>query len=603
MLVSEILNLLPGSLEWMVLFNLTNVGRIANYETIRGMYHLPPEVPLEPYSHVVLTDQGRFLAPHEGFKLLNPETSEIWDANQVPNSLGDRYAERLALVDPDVADCLGLAETPPFAPVLLHLRLEGDRGKAQAIFDREPDFTHYELLQAVGVKFLAGEQQEDYYLAHFQNRLPIHIHAGILSHFSRTAHCNIFFFRHGNIDAPLEAGLLSAAQVRIEWSKKRCLQNLADLADRACESSLSMTCLPPAPEPAFPYGDLVPLGFVLRALQQAIASPTAIPETKAAYDRLQTHVMQQQEDELWAFHQQRLITATDSSLVLLGLHEVASVEALERFSNQQGAYYPQLWSTAKEPGKMLIDQQCQHWCQPDYATTCVIRGLRWAAGLTEKTPIDYLQAGFDTRSGLYFANPYLVDWVLAESIRADATAGELRDRLRTETLNSLNQDYSFGHFDVTLSTALGILTLGTLGVADRTIRALQLRLMELLNDIASQPVSTPFYSTLHIDDSVANEERVAMQVNEFLSRGKHHQKQIRTISAQLHHISLYQDTHQMITTALCSLALAQPCDPTKYTTWQSIQPGQSHPHPRYTCQNHSEYIAKFALPPYLTPGV
>jgi hypothetical protein len=123
MLVSEILKLLPNSVEWMVLFNLSTVGQITNHDTIRAMYHLPADIPLDPYSHAVLTDQGHFLAVLEGSKLVNADTLEILDTDLSPHALSDRYAHRLKLVTPDDADCLGLAEMAPFSPVLLHLPL------------------------------------------------------------------------------------------------------------------------------------------------------------------------------------------------------------------------------------------------------------------------------------------------------------------------------------------------------------------------------------------------------------------------------------------------------------------------------------------------
>lgn len=593
MQISEILKLLPASLEWMVLFNLSAIISLADADTVRAMYHLPPTAALSPYSHVVLTSDGRFLASRSGNKLVEAETGEIWDIDRTPHSLSDRFVQRLALVAVDEADCLGLAESAPFSPVLLHLRLKGDCGKAVGIFDREPSFDHYELLQAVGVKFLGGEQQAEYYVAHFQNRLPIHIHAGILSHFSRTAHCNVFFFRHGNIDASLEAGLLQAAQVRVQWAEQRSLAGLARLATTACGRSLSMTCQPPAPAPSFPYGDLVPLGFVLRALRQTAKNAPA--ECDAAHTQLQAHVLDQQEDQLWAFHNQRLITATDSSLVLLGLQEPASVEALEQFADGQGGYYPQLWAESAEPGKMVIDESCRHWCQSDYATTCLVRGLRREAGLSETTSIDYLTANFEHRSGLFFTNPYLVDWMLAEAVRDDPQGQGLRDQLHTEVMASLNVDYSFGLYDEALSTALGLLTLSALGVNDRTIRVLQLRLMELINYPIQKTPAMPFYSTLRVDEQVPEAAQGMVQLNEFFNRSQSGQKQLRTISGQLHSISFYLDTYQMITTSLFALALAQPCDATVQRSDVEAAPC----HPRYRCNTHSEYIAKFALPPYL----
>jgi hypothetical protein len=245
---------------------------------------------------------------------------------------------------------------------------------------------------------------------------------------------------------------------------------------------------------------------------------------------------------------------------------------------------------------MVVDESCQHWCQTDYATTVLIRGLRQAAALPEKTTIEFIKAGFATRSGLYFANPYLVDWLLAEAIRNDRQADSLRDDLLAEVIASLNPDYSFGEYDVALSTALGILTLGALGVNDRTILLSQMRLMELMSDSNLQTIAIPFYSTLQISEELSARSQVTLKLGEFFNRLDHGQKQIRTISGQLHSISLYLDTHQMITTALVALALAQPCDATQRT---ELSP-RADRHPRYRCQNHTDYIAKFALPPYLS---
>ncbi|AFY58619.1 hypothetical protein Riv7116_6270 [Rivularia sp. PCC 7116] len=596
MLVSEILRFLPDSLEWMVLFDLPAIQKLTNLSTIKAMYHLPEDIDLEPHSHIVLTSAGRFLAFQNQLKLVEAISQEELSV-ELTSSLANRFQNRLKLVPVDESHCLGLGEQPPFSPVILHLRLENDLGRATAIFEREPSFEHYELLRAVGVKFTGGELKDDYYLARFQNRLPVHIHAGILSHFSRTAHCNIFFFQHGNIDNALEDGLLKASQVRINWTKQQCLQSLTQLATISCEKTLSMTCQPPAPQKPFAYGDLVPLGFVLKALNEVDTKENS--ELDTAKQKLQQFLLNQQQDQLWAFHTQRLITATDSSLVLLGLDKPESVEALERFSDGEGGYYPQLWSKYQEPGKMLLDESCSHWCQPDYATTCLVRWLRNSAGLETKTDLEYLADGFSQRAGLYFANPYLVDWMLAEAIREDKNAATLRERLLVEIIASMNEDFSFGKYDVALSTALGILTLAALGVSDRTICAAQLRLLELIGEKSS--ISIPFYSTLCHDSELNSQEKLALQLNETFTRSKDGQKQIRSINGQLHSISLYLDTHEMITTAICALALDRNSDLNK---WQvnrnSSNSNYSNScHPRYQCKTHSQYIAKFALPPYL----
>ena len=592
MLVSEILHTLPASLEWMVLFNLSAIRELADGATTRAMYHLPKEIDLEPYSHVVLTSFGRFLALHNESKLIEPVSGKSWTREQVKSSLYERFASIIALFPVDEADCLGLGEQSPFSPVLLHIKIKAGYGEAQAIFERAPCVEHYELLRAVGVKFLGGETKGEYYLAQFQNRLPIHIHAGILSHFSRTAHCNLFFLQHGNIDPLLEAGLLKALTSRVNYGNEHSLQALAKLAQEAVEQPMAMTCQPPQPGKPFPYGDLVPLGFVLKALNAAESS-------LEARQALSQFILSKRQGNLWAFHTDRLITSTDSALVLQGLNEPEAVEALELFADGQGGYYPQLWSSEKQPGKMVFDESCRHWCQSDYATTCLIRALRKDAGLESKTSTDYLAAGFENRSGLYFANPYLVDWVLACAISLDESAAQLRQKLLAEILASMNEDYSFGIYDVAMSTALAILSMAALGFKGRTMQVAQLRLLEFIDSHGLLPAATPFYSSLQIDHEIPAHTLLGLLMSQTAANtSANQQKQIRKMQGQYHGISLYVDTHQMMTTALAALALSQKCSSDRQDLDLSSYKQQIHP--RYQCLNHSEYIAKFALPPYLS---
>ncbi len=66
-------------------------------------------------------------------------------------------------------------------------------------------------------------------------------------------------------------------------------------------------------------------------------------------------------------------------------------------------------------------------------------------------------------------------------------------------------------------------------------------------------------------------------------------------------VSLYEDRDRMISTALAVLALTQ-ADPT--TERNATLPMQDRDgcHPRYRCEDHMEYIAGFALPPYTAEG-
>lgn len=604
MLVSQILKTLPAPLEWMVLFNLSAIHKLANANIIRAMYHLPSELELEPYSHVVLCSEGRFMAFSDESKLIEPISGNTWTCEQIKLSLYERFSSRLALFPVDEADCLGLGEMSPFSPVLLHLKIKAGYGDAQAIFEQEPSQKDYELLKAVGVKFLGGETKDSYYLARFQNRLPIHIHAGILSHFSRTANCNVFFLRHGDIDEHLKDGLVKAATSRVIWGRNKSLQTLAQLAQSACQQPMAMICQPPPPEQPFPYGDLVPLGFLLKALNQAtsvlsnnVENPALAMLTDSVVNagrELKQFLLGKSQNQLWAFHTDRLITATDSALVLQGFDHLDSIEALEMFADGQGGYYPQLWSEDKQEGKMLVDESCIHWCQSDYATTCLIKALRQKVGLETKTSTEYIAAGMDNRSGLYFANPYLVDWFVACAISKDESSASLREQLLAEILASMNDDYSFGVYDVAFSTALAILCMAELGFKGKTLLLSQLRLLDFMDAQGSWPVAIPFYSSLRINEEISANVLLRMLMTQ-QSIGTE-QKQIRKVQEKYYEISLYLDTHSIITTSLAALALAERTSEIN-SDWQ-LKTSQQSVHPRYKCCNHSEYIAKFALNAY-----
>jgi hypothetical protein len=240
---------------------------------------------------------------------------------------------------------------------------------------------------------------------------------------------------------------------------------------------------------------------------------------------------------------------------------------------------------------MAVDQSNRHWCQADYTTTCLVSALRHAHGLPAKTPLAYLAAGFEARSGLYFANPYLVDWVLAWALQGQTGAAALREQLVAELLAGMNDDYSFGKYDPALSTALAILSLAALGYRGQLIRLAQLRLLEFQEAEGLWPETTPFYSSQFFDHTRIPAGRLFnLLLND---RGR----QLVQVQNDYHALTFYRDTHRMIGTALATLALSERCEQALGRGPAPRSSGSGHP--RYQCRNQAEYIVNFALPPYL----
>jgi len=359
-------------------------------------------------------------------------------------------------------------------------------------------------------------------------------------------------------------------------------QRLTTLAREACQRSIPMICIPPAPQKPFPYGDLVPLGFLLLALRHVADHD----EAAALLASLETLLASRKQGDIWAFHTGRLITATDSALILLGLNDVTAVDALERFHDGQEGYYPQLWSQEPRPDFMLLTENVRHWCQPDYATTCLIRWHRMRHGLPPHTSLAYLEDGFEQRSGLYFANPYLVDWVFALAIQKDDQAETLQQRLLQEVCASQHRDGAFGSYDRMLSTALAVLTLAALGENDGRIAQAQRWMAEEYGRHPAADAPIPFYSSDMLDDDPRS-------FSALLHLKALNGERIATVGKTYHAISYYQDTSLMILPALTALALGIPANNT------SDAADERPSHPRYQCKTHAEYIARFALPPYI----
>jgi hypothetical protein len=576
----------------MVLFDLSTLRKLVADTSVRGMFFLPESTELDLHSHVVLTSQGTLAANRYTPKLIDPISKTVFSEGEMEASLYERFSDRFDLFPVDDVDCLAIGETPPFPPVLLHLRAEAGYGEARAVFAEAPSEQHYELLKAIGVEYLGGSREGPYYVARFRNHLPIHIHSGMLARFTRTSHCNLFFLRHGSIDRQLESGLIKASTGRVSWAAQRAREAVVRLANEAANGELALTCQPSPPTEPFASGDVVPLGFLLKALN-CHTSPASIFRDVEVRKRLISLLQHRRQESLWPHKAGGPVSSTASALVLQGsFRDPEGLEALEVFADGRGGYYSRLLSDERAPGAMASDGGNGYRCQPDFATTCLIRALRNDAELDTKASAQYLASRFESRSGLYFANPYLVDWALASALEKEQSARKLRNLLATEILASMNDDYSFGLFDVPMSSAFAILSLAALGHRNRILRMAQLRLLDFMEPDGTFPAGTPFYCA-----------RVVKQQERALAgtpaRGDGEERRVIRVDREPYEVSLCLDGRNAISTASATLALLTECSPAARDS-DPVGERWGEAHPRYRCRDHAEYVQKFALPPYVS---
>jgi hypothetical protein len=571
-----LVNQLPDAAEWAVVFRADSLFKQISLPKCVTMMGFPAGTELLGCVAVALTSLGKCLAFHAN----GPWT---WPAHGPQHHSGATVAGRLAprlslLAGIERVDCIGFGQLPTLSPVVMALTINGAGVvTAEALFDQQPPERGYDLLAAVGVHSLGGKWRHGYWCARFTNRLGDHLVSAELAGFSRTAHCNLFFLNHGRVNDRLEAGLLLAADTRIQHGLRTAAASAVELILTARRTHLSMTCVPPAPQSSYPCGDVVPLGLLAFSLGSI---PNSKPAVKAACALADRFLEGYSVGNLWPFHHGRLPTAIDTALVLLGQKNTQGIEALEAFSDGAGGYLPQLSSDEGSALHMRREEATQHWHRPDFVTTCLVRALRRSSGMVLSTPVEWLEERFDRRAGLFFANPHLVDWALALAIAGDEDAPQLRKALAAEILSSRNADGSFGRFDQPLSTAAAIAALAALGHRSRAICVAQLQLLGWLEAQGHGPTTTPFFSSrsLAVD---------AMQ-GVLCGRG------LLAVETEWHALSLYEDTHRMVLHAFVMLALQVPSDPS-----DPIPAPAGAPHPRYLAPTPSVYIEGFALPPYV----
>jgi hypothetical protein len=552
---------LHASVPSLVLFRLAALRPFLDDESLRRMLRLDG-VDLAAVSHAALTPFGSLVAGEDG-RVWHPRFGAPPPVSRQESLLG-AYGPWLEALPASEPDCLGVGRRGGELAVALHVRVEGRDATGVAAFADEPSLRDYDLLRTVGVEYLGGERRGRWYLARFANRLDEHLSAARLARFARTDHCNLFFIGGGELDERLAGGLRDAATARIADGLAHVRSALTAFALQAEPPALLSVPAPPA-QPA-PYGNVVPFGIALAALRDA-------PGAVTAQDAVARRLLAEQREGLWPFHAGGLPTATDTALVQLGFED-PELAPLEAFGTPGGGYVPQLWGVRRTATRMQAEPATRHWCQPDVATTALVVAHRHRAGLPAGAAEDWLAQRFDRRSGLFFANPYLVDWALARALGEQR--GDLRHRLRDEIAASVRPDHAFGGYDEGLSTALAILALASLGERGRIVRLAQLRLLDFLEPDGRLAPAVPFYSSVLAGPST----RPATP-------------QVRQVGDHMHAITYYVDVARIMTTAFAALALAVPADD------GPAEAGSAPPHPRYVCRDVESYVTGFALAPFV----
>lgn len=581
MSAAAVLDRLSGALEWAVLFDLPSIREHARDDvTVRGAFGLPPELELDRVTHVALTSGGPY-ALRDG--KLEPYASGP-PAGLDGASLGDAYAGLLGRLDVERAACIGLGRLDGYPPVVMAVELDADgAGRGEALFAAPPSRQAWELLAAVGVRPVGDTETVEEGALHrvrFAYSLSTHLEAARLGKFARTASCNRFFLRHGELDGQLGDGLVSAARDRLAAVRQTAFDEALDLAEAGLLGELApMTAV--CARRREPYGDTVPLALLLAALGR-VPSADRLDRTLEAVTGLRALLRSLEHDGGWAFHRGTVTTGLDSALVLLGLRDPAALDALERFREPSGGYSA---DRTGEPGPSTVaaNPATAHWRGPDLATTALVRALRRSEGLPA-TPAGWFSARFAGRSSVFVANPWLLDWLLALALEADpdAAAAELRSRLAAELLAGRNEDGSFGGPDErVLATASAVLALHALGVRDRRLALAQLALAGEASRwrSAGRAPAVPFVSSVRLGSDSAAVRRLLRGDGVVLADGEPFE------------LTLYEDTSGAVAAALVALALSRPGDP--------ADPGEPSPtgpaHLRYRCDSIDDYVARVGL--------
>ncbi len=539
-----------------VAFHLPSVREVADDDQIRGMYFLDESVDLDSIEAIAMAPGGASMLLKDGTVRLPPACPRSQESGP---SLLDSHAEELRHLEPLGRLCIGVGRIAGLPPVALALDFENGFARGAAVLRSEPRGGGLDLLSAIGVGILSTTTLSDGRVrVELENRLAAHLDAARLSQYRRTGNCNRFFLSHGEADGDLERGLVEAARARIAAGRERLATATIEVATRALDESLALHQRPPGATETKPYGDLVPLGFLGAALIAVRDAGGGEADAAAkTLTRLRTHVDSHRRHGLWGYSRGCIPTSTDTALVALaGLDP--DFDALESLRGDSGGFIPQAVTTEGGGDAMRRTPATAHWEEEDIPTTALVEAMRLDAGLDPIIDARWLLQRFRKWGGLYFTPPTMGLWALArfasrlpERPAAASTEeepdiawdGELRSVLIRMVHAARRVRESGSDLDPVLRESLGILALAELGAADRFALSGQVRVLAAWE--RDEGVETPFHSTLIRRPARDFGELMSMQADPSTA----------FLYDTAHAVTLYEDPHRLVVTALACLAL------------------------------------------------
>ena len=123
MLASDVLGCLPPWLDSIVLFRVPPLRAFLTEDTLRQMFGLSVDVPIDDLSHIVVMPGGPVVAFADRPEVMVVPARTTGPAVRLSPSALDRYRDVLGPFGIDEADCLGLGALAPRQPVVLHVTI------------------------------------------------------------------------------------------------------------------------------------------------------------------------------------------------------------------------------------------------------------------------------------------------------------------------------------------------------------------------------------------------------------------------------------------------------------------------------------------------